>query len=63
MAFSTMSGHYKYLVMPFGLAIALSVFQAFVNEVFQGHAWTPDGHVYIVNIQVYSTTFEGAHCS
>ena len=33
-AFSTMSGHYDYLVMTFGLANAPSVFQAFLNEVF-----------------------------
>jgi hypothetical protein len=35
MTFSTMFGHYEYLVMPYGLANAPSVFQAFMNEVFQ----------------------------
>ena len=34
-AFSTMSAHYEYLVMPFGLANAPSVFQKFVNKVFR----------------------------
>ncbi|KAL0150390.1 hypothetical protein M9458_054207 [Cirrhinus mrigala] len=34
-AFSTTSGHYEYLVMPFGLANSPSYFQAFVNEVFR----------------------------
>uniref|UniRef100_A0A8C9T6V6 Gypsy retrotransposon integrase-like protein 1 n=5 Tax=Scleropages formosus TaxID=113540 RepID=A0A8C9T6V6_SCLFO len=34
-AFSTALGHYEYLVMPFGLANAPSVFQAFVNEVLR----------------------------
>ena len=32
MAFNTHDGHYKYLVMPFGLANAPSMFQAFVND-------------------------------
>lgn len=34
-AFSTMYGHYEYLVLPYVLAIAPSVFQAFVNDVFR----------------------------
>lgn len=29
------TGHYEYLVMPFGLCFAPSVFQAFVNYVFR----------------------------
>ncbi len=33
-AFSTTTGHYKYLVMPFGLANSPSVFQSFINKVF-----------------------------
>ncbi len=35
MAFSTTSGHYEYLVMPFGLVNSPSVFQAFINDVFR----------------------------
>jgi hypothetical protein len=35
MAFSTTSGHYEYLVMPYGLVNAPSVFQAFVDEIFR----------------------------
>ena len=34
-AFSMTSGHYEYLVMPFGLMNAPSVFQAFVDEIFR----------------------------
>ena len=52
-AFSTTTGHYEYLAMPFGLSNAPSVFQAFINKVFldmlgQGVV------VYKDNILVYS---------
>lgn len=33
--FNTPSGHYEYLVMPFGLCNALAVFQTFVNDVLR----------------------------
>ncbi|KAK6299995.1 hypothetical protein J4Q44_G00300280, partial [Coregonus suidteri] len=54
-AFSTTSGHYEYLVMPYGLMNAPSVFQSFVDEIFR------DLHgqgvvVYIDVILIYSTT-------
>ncbi|KAL0149815.1 hypothetical protein M9458_054863 [Cirrhinus mrigala] len=34
-AFVTPTGHYEYLVMPYGLVNAPSVFQGYMNEVFQ----------------------------
>ena len=34
-AFNTHSGHYEYLVMPFGLTSAPSVFQPLVNDVLR----------------------------
>ncbi|KAL0150500.1 hypothetical protein M9458_054317 [Cirrhinus mrigala] len=34
-AFSTSTGHYEYLVMPFGLSNSPSVFQSFINDVFR----------------------------
>ncbi|KAK3545885.1 hypothetical protein QTP70_016604 [Hemibagrus guttatus] len=37
-AFITPTGHYEYLVMPYGLSNAPSVFQSFMNEIFRGHA-------------------------
>ena len=33
--FNTPSGHYEYLVMPFGLTIAPAVFQAMINDVLR----------------------------
>ena len=54
-AFSTTSGNYEYLVMPYGLMNAPSVFQAFVDEIFR------DLHgqgvvVYSDGILIYSAT-------
>ena len=55
MAFSTTSGHYEYLVMPYGLMNAPSIFQAFVDEIsrdLQGQGVV----VYVDDILIYSTT-------
>lgn len=49
-AFSTTTGHYEYLVMPFGLANSPSIFQLFINNVFR------DIIVYIDDILIYSDT-------
>ncbi len=56
-AFSTTTGHYEYLVMPFGLANSPSVFQSFINDVFRDmlNRWVI---VYIDDILIYSTTLE-----
>ena len=52
-----MSGHYEYLVMPFGLANAPSVFQAFINEVFRDlFRWQVI--VYIDDILIFSTNLK-----
>ncbi|KAI2660465.1 Transposon Tf2-6 polyprotein [Labeo rohita] len=55
-AFSTTSGHYEYLVMPFGLANSPSYFQAFVNEVFRDmlNRWVI---VYIDDILIYANSY------
>jgi hypothetical protein len=34
-AFSTTTGHYEYLIMPYGLMNAPSVFQSFVDKIFR----------------------------
>ncbi len=56
-AFSTTSGHYEYLVMPFGLANSPSVFQAFMNDIFRDmlDRWVI---VHIDDILIYSDTPE-----
>ncbi|KAG1930727.1 retrotransposable element [Pimephales promelas] len=56
-AFSTTSGHYEYLVMPFGLSNSPSVFQAFMNDIFRDmlDRWVI---VYIDDILIYSNSLE-----
>lgn len=56
-AFSTTSGHYEYLVMPYTLSNAPSVFQALVNKVFRDMIGSQVA-VYIDNILVYSANLE-----
>ncbi|KAK1795523.1 hypothetical protein P4O66_001010 [Electrophorus voltai] len=34
-AFSTSTGHYEYLVLPYGLATAPSIFQVYINKVLR----------------------------
>ena len=60
-AFSTTSGHYEYLVMPYGLKNAPAVFQSFVDEILRdlcGQGVV----VYIDDILIYSATHT-AHVS
>ncbi|KAK3516573.1 hypothetical protein QTP70_021975 [Hemibagrus guttatus] len=51
-AFVTPTGHYEYLVMPYGLVSAPSVFQDFIHEVLQEFLHTV--LVYIDDILIYS---------
>ncbi|KAK3545866.1 hypothetical protein QTP70_016399 [Hemibagrus guttatus] len=52
-AFVTPTGHYEYLVMPYGLVNALSVFQDFMHTVLQEFLHK-SVIVYIENILIYS---------
>jgi len=56
-AFSTATGRYETLVMPFGLSNSPSVFQSFINDVFPDmlNRWVI---VYIDDILIYSNSFE-----
>ncbi len=51
------TGHYEYLVMPFGLSNSPSVFQAYIKDVFRDmlNRWVI---VYIDDIQIYSDSLE-----
>ena len=55
-AFSTTSGHCEYLVMPYGLMKAPSVFQSFVDEIFRDLHGQRVVVVYIDDILIYSAT-------
>ncbi len=56
-AFSMTTGHYEYLVMPFGLSNSPSVFQAYINDVFRVilNRWVI---VYIDDILIFSESLE-----
>ncbi len=56
-AFSTTSGHYEYLVMPFGLVNSPSIFQAFINDTFRDML-NKGVIVYIDDILIYSDTLD-----
>lgn len=59
-AFVTPTGHYDYLVMPYGLVNAPSVFQGFMNEVFQEylHQFVL---IYSYDILIYSRNLAEHH--
>ncbi|KAK1805422.1 hypothetical protein P4O66_019738, partial [Electrophorus voltai] len=53
MAFINSSGHYEYLVMPFGLMNALAIFQRYINEILR-EALDRYMFVYLDDILIYS---------
>ena len=56
-AFQTHSGHYEYLVMPFGLCNAPSIFQETMNEVIRKHL-RRSIMVFFDDILIYSKILE-----
>ena len=56
MVFRTRLGLYKYLVMPFGLANALSSFQNFINDILENNILDIFVTAYIDDILVFSKT-------
>ncbi|XP_056384053.1 uncharacterized protein LOC130277407 [Hyla sarda] len=56
-AFSTRDGHFKYLVMPFGLCNAPAVFQESINDIFCDLLYTRVA-VYLDDILIFSPNLE-----
>lgn len=56
-AFHTTTGHYEYLVIPYGLTNAPAVFQTYINEIFRDvlHSYVIK---YIDDILIYSSSYE-----
>ncbi|XP_057197795.1 bone morphogenetic protein 5 isoform X2 [Triplophysa rosa] len=57
MAFNTPSGHYEYLVLPFGLTNAPAVFQSLINDVF-GDMINRFVFVYLDDIQIFPPSLQ-----
>ena len=59
-AFSTPTGHYEYLRMPFGLKSAPSTFQRLMNSVFMGLIGTRC-FVYLDDVIIFGETLQEHH--
>lgn len=57
MAFNTPTGHFEYLVLPFGLSNAPAVFQALVNDVLRDMI-NIFVFVYLDDILIFSRLFQ-----
>jgi len=56
-AFNTLTGHYEYKVMPFGLVNAPAIFQAFINDVLR-EMLNQFVFVYLDDILIFSRCYQ-----